>query len=85
MSEYAKAMPSDLSGGQRQRVSTAQAVSSQPDLLILDEAVSALDKRNIGAVEDLMRDAARSGSMVVYCSHQELFDGSAPTLIEMGR
>jgi ABC-type Fe3+/spermidine/putrescine transport system ATPase subunit len=72
MQEYAAARPSRLSGGQQQRVALARALVNRPQLLLLDEPLSALDanlrKQMQGELKSLQREL---GITFLFVTHDQ--------------
>lgn len=60
----------DLSGGEIRRVAVARAVAYSPDLLLLDEPTSSVDRKNVGVIERLIADIReQDGTTIIVTTH----------------
>jgi NitT/TauT family transport system ATP-binding protein len=67
---FARAYPFQLSGGMQQRVSVARAFANEPEVLLMDEPVAAVDEQTkIVLQEELLRIWAETKKTVVFITH----------------
>jgi spermidine/putrescine transport system ATP-binding protein len=69
---FATRRPAQLSGGQRQRVALARAIVNEPQVLLLDEPLSALDRKlRVNLQVELMRLQAQLGLTFIFVTHDQ--------------
>lgn len=58
-----------LSGGEQQRLALARALATEPDILFLDEPTASLDPASVARIEDIVVNAHRGGTKVIFITH----------------
>ena len=72
MADFGDRYPHQLSGGQQQRVAVARSIIAEPRLLLLDEPLSALDRKMRGHLQiELKALQRRLGIAFVYVTHDQ--------------
>lgn len=72
MSEHLNKKPSQLSGGQQQRVAIARTLAMKPDIILLDEAISALDVTNREIMKHELKEIQKKfNSTMIFITHEQ--------------
>lgn len=73
LEEFADKNAGSLSGGEAQRVSLAQALITDPELLLLDEPTSNLDPINVARMEKIIQEVKASREVSIFISTHNMF------------
>lgn len=72
MSEHLDKKPRQLSGGQQQRVAIARTLALKPDIILLDEAISALDVQNREIMKRELKEIQKKfNSTMIFITHEQ--------------
>ena len=83
LQHHARKLPAQMSGGEQQRVGIARATVTESALIVADEPTGALDQANGHAVFELLTDLARTGTTVVFITHDLNLAGAADRVVSM--
>ncbi|HEX6349212.1 MAG TPA: ABC transporter ATP-binding protein [Candidatus Dormibacteraeota bacterium] len=73
----------ELSGGEQQRVALARALIKAPHLLLADEPTAQLDTETARSIMALLREAADSGTAILFATHDESATEVADRVVRM--
>ncbi|MCA0919791.1 ABC transporter ATP-binding protein [Pseudooceanicola nanhaiensis] len=72
LTDHAQKMPSEMSGGQQQRVAIARSIVMRPRVVLMDEPLSALDRRLRESIQIEIREIHRTiGSTFLFVTHDQ--------------
>ena len=72
LKNFASKMPAELSGGQQQRVAIARALALEPDIILFDEPLSALDASTRLDIRRELKNIQRTlGTAMIYVTHDQ--------------
>ena len=72
LKNFASKLPAELSGGQQQRVAIARALALEPDIILFDEPLSALDASTRLDIRRELKNIQRTlGTTMIYVTHDQ--------------
>ena len=72
LSEHIHKKPAELSGGQQQRVAIARTIITNPDVILFDEPMSALDvATRLGLRDEIKKIQEKFGTTIIYITHDQ--------------
>ena len=83
LASHARKLPAQMSGGEQQRVGVARALVTRPRLIVADEPTGALDQASGHVVFELLVNAARHGTTVVFITHDIALAAAADKVVSM--